>query len=67
MTTTLSVEGMGCEGCEDIVENALTSVDGVEDASADREDGTASVEGSADTEELLEAVEYAGYRAEASA
>lgn len=64
MTTTLSVDGMGCEGCEDIVENALTSVAGVEDASADRDDGAATVEGGADATELLEAVEYAGYEAE---
>lgn len=64
MTTTLSVDGMGCEGCEEIVENALTGVNGVEDASADRDDGAATVEGGAGTSELLEAVEYAGYEAE---
>ncbi|WP_353633588.1 heavy metal-associated domain-containing protein [Halobacterium sp. NMX12-1] len=64
MTTTLTVEGMGCEGCEDIVENALEGVDGVEDADADEADGVATVQGDADTEALLESVEFAGYEAE---
>lgn len=64
MTRTLTVDEMGCEGCEDIVENALTDVGSVEDASADYEDGTVTVEGDADPEDLLEAVEFAGYEAE---
>lgn len=64
MTRTLSVDGMGCDGCEDIVENALTDVDGVDDASADHEDGNATVEGDADPEALVEALEYAGYESE---
>jgi copper chaperone len=64
MTTTLTVDGMGCEGCEDIVENALGNVDSVEDASADEQAGSATVEGDADPEDLLEAVEFAGYDGE---
>ncbi|WP_336037036.1 heavy-metal-associated domain-containing protein [Halobacterium yunchengense] len=64
MTTTLTVDGMGCEGCEDIVESALTDVDSVEDATADAAAGTATVAGDADPESLLEAVEFAGYDAE---
>ena len=63
MTTTLTVESMGCEGCEDIVENALSGVDGVEEANADREEDAATVEGDADAEDLVEAVEFAGYEA----
>ncbi|MFC7166497.1 heavy-metal-associated domain-containing protein [Halospeciosus flavus] len=63
--TTLSVEGMTCEGCEDIVENALSEVDGVEDAEADREEGVATVEGDANTEDLVQAVDFAGYEATA--
>ncbi len=63
MTTTLTVEGMGCEGCEDIVENALSGVDGVEEANADHEEGVATVEGDADAEDLVESVEFAGYEA----
>jgi copper chaperone len=64
MTRTLTIDGMGCEGCADIVENALTDVDGVEDATADHEAGTATVEGDANPDALLEAVEFAGYEGE---
>ncbi|GAA0263815.1 heavy-metal-associated domain-containing protein [Halobacterium noricense] len=64
MTTTLTVESMGCEGCEDIVENALSGVDGVDETNADREEGVATVEGDADVEDLVESVEFAGYEAE---
>ncbi|MFB6109290.1 MAG: heavy-metal-associated domain-containing protein [Halodesulfurarchaeum sp.] len=64
MSITLRVEEMSCEGCEDIVETALEEVSGVESASADREAGTADVEGDSDVEELIEAVDYAGYTAE---
>jgi copper chaperone len=63
MGTTLTVEGMGCSGCGDIVENALTDVSGVADADADEAAGTATVEGDADPEELVEAAEVAGYEA----
>lgn len=64
MTTTLTVHGMGCDGCEDIVESALDDADGVEEASADFEDDVATVEGEPDADELLRAVEFAGYDAE---
>ncbi|MFC3478837.1 heavy-metal-associated domain-containing protein [Halobacterium litoreum] len=63
MSRTLSVDGMGCDGCEDIVENALNGVDGVTDAEADHEAGAATVEGDADREDLLRSVELAGYEA----
>lgn len=64
MTRTLTVDGMGCEGCEDIIENALSDVDGVEGVVADHEEGTATVEGDAEPADLLEAVEFAGYEGE---
>jgi len=63
MATTLTVEGMGCSGCEDIVENALTDVAGVEDANAEEVAGTATVEGTAVPADLVETVEVAGYEA----
>jgi copper chaperone CopZ len=65
MATTITVNDMSCDGCEDIVENALEEVDGVESAEADRESATATVEGDADAQELVEAVDFAGYDAEA--
>jgi copper chaperone len=64
MPTTLRVEDMSCDGCEDIVETALEEVTGVESASADQEDGTVVVEGDTAVEDLLDAVDYAGYSAE---
>lgn len=65
MTTTLSVEGMSCDGCEKSVVEALEGVDGVENASADHEANTASVEGDADPLDLVVAVNDAGYEAQA--
>lgn len=63
MATTLTVDGMSCEGCEEVVEGALEEVAGVESAEADRESGTATVEGDAEPDLLVEAVDFAGYDA----
>ncbi|AKU07783.1 MULTISPECIES: CopZ family metallochaperone [Haloferax] len=65
MSTTLTVTGMTCEHCEQRVADALAGVDGVEDATADREAERATVEGDADTDALVAAVEEAGYDASA--
>jgi copper chaperone CopZ len=66
-TVTLTVRGMSCDGCEEIVETALEEVDGVEDAEADQESETATVEGDADVDALVEAVDFAGYEGESGA
>lgn len=64
-TLTLSVPELGCEGCEDIVEGALTDTDGVEDASADYEAGRVVVHGDEyTTDAVMETVTFAGYDAE---
>ena len=60
---TLTVEGMKCEGCEQTGEDALTDVPDVDTVSVDRTTETATVEGDAD--ELVAAVEEAGYTASA--
>ncbi|WP_332897337.1 heavy-metal-associated domain-containing protein [Haladaptatus sp. CMSO5] len=65
MTTTITVEGMSCGHCEQTVTEALQSVSGVTDATADRETGQASVDGDADVSALVQAVEDAGYTAHA--
>lgn len=65
MTETITVEGMSCEHCEQSVEEALEDVSGVRGADADREAGQATVDGGADTEALVAAVEDAGYEATA--
>jgi len=64
MPRTLSVDGMGCDGCERIVESALSDVDGVTDVTADQMDGTATVEGDVDPDPLVKSLKLAGYHAE---
>lgn len=63
MSLTLTVTGMSCEHCEQSVVEALKAVDGVENATADEEAARATVEGEADIDALIEAVESAGYEA----
>lgn len=65
MVTTLTVEGMACDGCEANVEEAIRGVAGVTGVEADHEAGTVAVEGEADTDALLAAVDDAGYEASA--
>ena len=65
MSETLTVEGMSCSGCEQTVQEALLSVSGVESADVDRKAETATVEGDADVDELVAAVNDAGYSASA--
>ena len=63
MSRTLAVEGMSCEHCEQSVAEALEGVAGVESASADHENASATVEGDADPDALVAAVDEAGYDA----
>jgi copper chaperone CopZ len=65
MNRTITVEGMSCGHCEQTVEEALEGIDGVTAATADRETDSATVEGSAAPEQLVSAVEKAGYDASA--
>lgn len=65
MSITLTVTGMTCEHCEESVTEALEGVPGVESATADREAEMATVEGEADLDALVAAVESAGYEASA--
>lgn len=65
MTTTIRVEGMSCEHCEQTIEEAIRGVTNVSDAHVDRETEMATVEGDPDTADLVQAVEDAGYTAHA--
>lgn len=65
MPTTITVEGMSCAGCEQSVEDALRGVSGVTDVDADRDSEQATVEGNAAVDDLVSAVEDAGYSATA--
>jgi copper chaperone CopZ len=65
----LNVGGMTCGACEDVVKSQLLKVDGVKDASADCKKGKAVVNvegGKAKTDELIQAVEKAGFTASES-
>ena len=60
---TLSVAGMSCNGCEQNVTNALTTLDGVNRVEADHEDDTVEVvaDDSVSDDDIRAAVERAGY------
>lgn len=61
--TELNITGMTCDHCQHAVKDALESVEGVQDATVDLSTGTAKVEGSADLNTLIAAVEEEGYQA----
>ncbi|MDG5819549.1 cation transporter [Natronococcus sp. A-GB7] len=63
MSQRITVSGMSCEGCEESVQEALTAVSGVTAVDVDRTTEAASIEGSASVDELVAAVEGAGYEA----
>jgi copper chaperone CopZ len=65
MATTLSVDGMSCEHCEQTVAEALEGVAGVTGVSVDLDGGRATVEGDAAVADLVAAVADAGYEASA--
>lgn len=64
MATTLTVRELTCDGCESIVRDALNDVDDVESVDIDRDSDEAVVEGDADHDRLLRAVDYAGFDGE---
>lgn len=62
----LKVNGMTCGACEKVVKSALLRVKGVKDAEVNHEEGKAVVtveKGKAKTDELIKAVEKAGFSA----
>ncbi|CAN5762609.1 cation transporter [soil metagenome] len=58
-----NVEGMTCGHCQKAVKDALEGIPGVDSAKVDFAEGTALVEGSADVQVLISAVEDEGYTA----
>ena len=59
----LSISGMSCAGCVASVENALRNVGGVENATVNFAEHTASVEGNVSVDDLIKSVVSAGYGA----
>jgi len=60
------IEGAGCASCVGKIESALKKVPGVTQAEMNFAQRTVSVNGSADAQDLIKAVEQAGYNAKAS-
>lgn len=63
VNTELSIEGMTCASCVGRVERALAGVKGVRSAHVNLATDRATVEGTASPEDLVKAVENAGYDA----
>jgi len=63
MSIRLRVQGMNCSHCEETVEDALSAVSGVTAVRVDHTDEQAEVEGSPNLEDLIAAVDDAGYDA----
>jgi copper chaperone CopZ len=57
----LTVSGMTCGGCASTVTRVLSRVPGVIEAHVDLASGCATVTGTAPAEELVQAVEAAGF------
>lgn len=65
MPTTVTVDGMTCGHCEQTVEDAAIEVEGVSAADADREANEVDLEGEADLDAVVAAINEAGYDAAA--
>jgi copper chaperone len=61
--TQLNIEGMTCDHCVKAVQGALERTPGVDKAVVDLDAGSATVEGAAEVQQMLRAVEEEGYRA----
>ncbi len=58
---SFTVGGMSCAACSTRVENAVSKLDGIEKCSVNLLTGTMITEGDADTKDIIDAVEKAGY------
>lgn len=65
--TALKVKGMTCGHCTKAVQEALEGVEGSKKVTVDLASGIAKVEGQANLEQLIAAVEEEGYSAAALA
>lgn len=63
MTITLQLDGLHCGNCVKSVEKALNEVEGVSQVSVTLENQIAVVEGSANADTLIAAVEDIGFEA----
>lgn len=63
MKTEYRVDGMSCAACQSSVERAVKKVEGVESVSVSLLTSSMTVEGSAESNSVIKAVEKAGYKA----
>lgn len=61
--TIYKVEGMNCSHCAENVRKAIATVEGVEQVEVSLHEGTASIMGSHKEEEVLQAIESIGFKA----
>ena len=61
VAVVLRISGMTCGGCAGAVGRALSQVPGVVDAQVDLGQGRATVQGTARAQDLIRAVEDAGF------
>ncbi|MBW8072766.1 MAG: cation-transporting ATPase [Ferrovum sp.] len=57
----LTLTGMTCQGCVGTVRRVVSAVPGVEDLAVDLDSGTVRVRGTVDPEEVMAAIQDAGY------
>ena len=62
----LNVKGMMCNGCENRIQNALKTLDGVNEVDANHEDGTVKInmEDGVDVSKVKEKIEDIGFEVE---
>jgi copper chaperone CopZ len=63
MSTTIAVDGLSREHRERTVATAIEAISGVTGVTVDRTTGTVMVDGEADVNDLVAAIEDAGYEA----
>ena len=59
----LTITGVKCGGCVEVVKRVLAKVPGVSSVEVELDTGRAVIEGSAGHEDLVRAVQRAGYQA----
>ena len=62
MNTIIKVDGMTCSHCKANVESKLANVQGVNEAIVNLQDGTVSIEGDIDFEDVDHTVTGLGYK-----
>ena len=62
----INIEGMHCSSCEETLQAAIESVKGVDSVKVDHVSGTAQIDGSPVSQDIIDAVNGSGYEVSAS-